>query len=153
MGTLMVKWAIPLTIISLFIFEKWWFILPEDAPDTMCYGFPFMYNCNGWHTSMSIQIFVLEFLLDFVVVLSFWFAVVFFINRMGKARVNTKWIYRIYWVFAVLIIVFNCLIMSVCDTEFKITRDFKMQVINKGYRFTWQHMERPIYNGTWQKEE
>ena len=62
---------LPLSIISLTIFTKWWYILPVDAPDSMMYGFPIPYSCNGWHTSLSYQIFIFEFIVDLLIHFAF----------------------------------------------------------------------------------
>ena len=72
---------LPLTIISFGVFTKWWYVLPVDAPDTMMAGFPLAFVCDGWHTSMSLQIFAFELMFDFLIYFSFWFLLIIFINR------------------------------------------------------------------------
>lgn len=75
------KLVLPLTILSLTIFTKWWYVLPVDAPDSMMYGFPIPYACDGWHTSLSYQFFIFEFIADFLIHFLFWFFVTVLINR------------------------------------------------------------------------
>ncbi|MEM6768710.1 MAG: hypothetical protein AAF655_27470, partial [Bacteroidota bacterium] len=60
MKQLIWRLVIPLTIISFFLVTKWWFVAVEDAPDSWMYGFPFPYLCEGWHTSLSLQVFLKE---------------------------------------------------------------------------------------------
>ncbi len=64
---------IPVTIISFAVFTKWWFTVPVDAPDTMYWGFPFAFVGEGWHTSMSLQIFVMELIADLIFYFLFWY--------------------------------------------------------------------------------
>src|SRR5678815_3945633 len=81
MKSLTLKIVVPLTIISFATFTKWWYTLPVDAPDTMFTGFPFPFVCDGWHTSLSLQIFVTEFIADLLTYFLFWFIVIFSVNR------------------------------------------------------------------------
>ena len=58
---------LPLSIIFMFIVTKWWYAIPVDGSDKLFWGFPFAFMGEGFHTSMSLQFFVLEFLADFLV--------------------------------------------------------------------------------------
>jgi hypothetical protein len=58
------KLMLPLTLMSFATFTKWWYVLPVAARDTMMTGFPLPFVCEGWHTSMSLQIFMAEFLIN-----------------------------------------------------------------------------------------
>ena len=74
--------TLPLTIISFGLFTKWWYVLPVDAPDTMMAGFPFAFVGDGWFTSMSVQIFLIELCADFIIYFLFWLVIVFFAKRI-----------------------------------------------------------------------
>lgn len=80
-----VSWrlVLPLTLISFVLWTKWWMVytLPVDGPDIIMVGFPLTYAGDGWHTSMSLQIFFLEFSFDLLVYFLFWFAVIWVIDR------------------------------------------------------------------------
>ena len=60
------KFILLLTIISFLVFDKWWYALVTDGTDEIFYGFPLPYTCPGFHTSMSKQFFLMEFVIDFV---------------------------------------------------------------------------------------
>ena len=83
------KLVLPLTIISFATFTKWWYILPVDAPDTMMTGFPLPYLCSGWHTSLSLQVFMTEFMIDLLAYFAFWFLLIFMIDRfLTRIRIH-----------------------------------------------------------------
>src|SRR5689334_21419761 len=75
------KLVMPLTVMSFAVFTEWWYVLIVDAPDTMMIGFPFPYACDAWYTSLALQIFVSELLIDLLVYFLFWFVIVFCIDR------------------------------------------------------------------------
>jgi hypothetical protein len=137
------KLVLPLTIVSLTIFTKWWYVLPVDAPDSMMYGFPIPYSCNGWHTSMSYQFFLIEFLFDLLVHYTFWFVVALLINKyVIKIRQN-----KIVTIFLLgivgLLIVQLIFIASVSDNIYKFKRQFDVEILKTGYRFVWDGYSRP----------
>src|SRR3982750_2694356 len=89
----------PLTVILFGTVTKWWYVLPVDAPDTMMVGFPLAFISDGWHTSMSLQIFAFEFLVDFFVYSLVCFLLVFFVNRyLTKIKIS-KWATGLLWTF------------------------------------------------------
>lgn len=145
MKSLTLKIVIPLTIISFATLTKWWYTLPVDAPDTMFTGFPFPFVCNGWHTSLSLQIFVTEFLADLLTYFLFWFIVIFTINRFVVKFKNYKAITIGLWTLSGLIIAFATLLASNKDNLFFVKRPFKMEVMETGFKFGWQHVERPNF--------
>lgn len=139
MKQLIWKLVLPLTIISFATFTKWWYVLPVDAPDTMMTGFPLPFVCPGWHTSMSLQIFLTEFTIDIFVFFVFWFLTTYFIDRyLKKLKVN-----RILTILLVsasgLIVTGTVLIASNSDNIFETKRPWDMEVMTTGYKFIWQH--------------
>ncbi|WP_461630708.1 hypothetical protein [Labilibaculum euxinus] len=135
--------VLPLTIVSLTIFTKWWYVLPVDAPDSMMYGFPIPYACNGWHTSLSYQIFMTEFLGNLLIHFTFWFIVVMLINRfLIKIRLNkiiTIFLLTISGLFTSGLI----LIASDSNNIFKVKRQFDIEILKTGYKFVWDGYSRP----------
>ncbi|ANE51936.1 hypothetical protein [Flavisolibacter tropicus] len=145
MKSLIIKLVIPLTVISFATFTKWWYTLPVDAPDTMFIGFPFPYVGSGWHTSLSLQVFVAEFVADLLTYFLFWFILVFCINRFIVKLKTHKVVTISLWTFCGLIIAFSILLAVNKDNLFYIKRPFGMKVIETGYQFSWQHKQRSGY--------
>jgi hypothetical protein len=145
----MKKWilkiVLPLTVISFGAFTKWWYALPVDAPDTMFTGFPLAYSCPGWHTSLSLQIFVIELIIDILFYFLIWFILIFCIDRF-LTKIKTFTLLTIgLWTVSGLFIAFGALLVTNKDNIFYIKRPFDMQVLETGYEFIWQHTERPDY--------
>jgi hypothetical protein len=136
---------IPLTIISFGTVTKWWYVLPVDAPDTMMIGFPLAFAGDGWFTSMSFQIFILEFIIDFTVYFLFWFLTVFFISRYFTRLSISKTLTKVMWTLAILITIFWSAFFSVVEKVIVLKRDWHMQVVKTGYKFTFTHKDRPDF--------
>jgi membrane-associated phospholipid phosphatase len=145
MKTLVFRIVFPLTIISFATLTKWWYTLPVDAPDTMFTGFPFPFACEGWHTSMSLQIFVIEFVADLLTYFLFWFIIIFCINRFVAKLKTHKAMTIVLWSLSGLIIAFATLLAANNDNIFYIKRPFKMDVMETGLQLGWQHIERPDF--------
>lgn len=144
MKRLVLSLIIPLTIISLFVFTKWWYVLPVDAPDTMMMGFPLPYISDGWHTSMSLQIFIAEFFIDLIIHFSLWFLIIFFIHQY-IVRINIpKFLAIALWIITTVTLSLAIFIAAMPDQIIKFKRDWDMQVIDTGYKFIWQQQKRPV---------
>lgn len=137
------KLVLPLTIISFAAFTKWWFVLPVDAPSTMMTGFPLIFLSPGWHTSISLQIFLLELTVDLLVYFLFWYLIVFCVNRMFKRIKIHKLLAWILNVLTVLIIVGTLIVASNSNNIFYLHRDFEIQVLEQGFKSSWRNVERP----------
>jgi len=146
MRALILKLVVPLTIISFALITKWWYVLPEDAPDSMFTGFPFPYVGSAWYTSMAMQYFALEFFADLLVYFSFWLLVIWSINRFFKKILLHKIVTIVLWTISALIIALGSLIASNPDNLFLLKRNFKMKVLDSGYNFFWQYVDRSDYN-------
>ena len=112
----------------------------------MMAGFPLAFISDGWHTSMSFQIFVTEFIIDLFAYYLFWFLIIFFINKYFKKINVHKYLTATLLILATLIIIVTTYIMAMPENIFKIKRDFNVDVIKTGYKFTWQHKDRPDIN-------
>jgi len=145
MKSLTFKIIIPLTIISFATLTKWWYALPVDSPDTMFTGFPFPFVCEGWHTSMSLQIFVTEFIADLLTYFLSWFILAFYINRFVVKLKIYKAVTIVLWTLSGLIIAFATLLAANKNNLFYIKRPFKMEIMETGMQFGWQHIERPEF--------
>ena len=145
MKSLTFKLVLPLTIISFGTLTQWWYTLPVDAPDTMFNGFPFPFVCEGWHTSMSLQIFVTEFIADLLTYFLFWFILAFCINRFVAQLKIHKAFTVCLWTLSGFIIAFATVLAANKDNLFYVKRPFKMEIMETGFQFSWQHVERPDY--------
>jgi len=135
--------VIPLTVISFAVFTKWWYAYPADAPDTMFTGFPLPFAGDAWHTSMALQIFLLELLFDISVYFLFWFLLVYLVNRYLLPLRIKRGLAMVLLDITALIIVYLLLIAGNRDNVFYAKRDFDMNVKKTGYKFIWQHQDRP----------
>ena len=136
----------PLTIVLFGTVTKWWYVLPVDAPDTMMIGFPLAFISDGWHTSMSLQIFIVELLVDFLVYFSICFLLVFLVdNYFIKIRVP-KLVTGLLWTFSTLIIVISIWIASFPEQIIQTRRDWEMKVMVTGFKLTWTHQDRPDFS-------
>lgn len=140
------KLILPLTVISFGTITKWWYILPVDAPDTLYSGFPFPFVGDGWHSSMSLQIFVIELIADILIYFFIWFAIVFCINKY-LTKIKTYKIVTIgLWVITGILILGASYIASSPEHIFYFKRPYNIEIIETGYKFVWQHTERPDFN-------
>ena len=140
---MILRLALPLTVISFGTITQWWYALPFDAPETMLKGFPLAYTCSGWHTSLSIQLFLFEFVVDFSFYFLFWFLLLFSFDRfLLKIRTN-KSIAVVLWTIASLFISLGAFIAVDKNNIFYLKRSFKMEVLATGIDFIWQTTVRP----------
>jgi hypothetical protein len=139
------RFILPLTIVSFGTITKWWYVLPADAPDTMMVGFPLAFAGDGWFTSMSLQIFVLELVFDFFTYFLFWFLLIVFINGWMVKIKNAKILTGILWILSTIIFVIVIWISSVQEQVFKMKRDWDMRIMVTGYKLTWTIRDRPDF--------
>lgn len=137
--------TLPLTIITFATFTKWWYVLPVDAPDTMMMGFPLAFAADGWHTSMSLQIFVLELLADFLVYFLVCYLLVFLAGHYLAYLDMPRLLFRLLWICAAILLALAIGVVSLSDPVIKARRDWDMKVMTSGYKPTWKHQERPEY--------
>src|SRR5690349_2863998 len=64
--------ALPLTLLSFALFTKWQYVFVEDIGYEYMYGFPLIYTCRGWASSMSTQYFLFELIIDLIVYFILW---------------------------------------------------------------------------------
>lgn len=143
MKSLTWKLVVPVTVISFCFFTKGWYVLPVDAPDSIMTGFPFPYTCTGWHTSMSLQFFVLELIADVAFYFMVWFVLVYCINRfLIQIKLHNSLTVILISVTAILFSVF-VFMASMPENVFKIKRDFDFEILETDYVFIWEEISRP----------
>lgn len=146
MKQLIVRLIMPVTIISFWSIGKWWYALPEDAPDTMYTGFPFIYSGPGWHTSLSYQIFVAELIIDFLTYFVFWFLVAFSITRFKREFKVAKITAIGLWATAFILPINQTFLLIVSDNLYYLKRPYPIQILETGVELGWKIPERPDYN-------
>ena len=146
MKQLIWRLVLPLTIIFFGTVTKWWYVLPVDAPETMMIGFPLAFVSDGWHTSMSFQIFVFELMFDFLVYFLFWFLLITIINQYLAPIKITKILTGILWILSTIIVAFAIWVASFPEQTFKMKRDWDMKVMETGYKLIWTHQEKPDFS-------
>jgi hypothetical protein len=146
MKLLTLKLVLPLTVISFMIFTKWWYVFPDDAPDIILWGFPFPYAGDGFHTSMSLQIFAFELFIDFLIYFVFWFLIIFSINRF-VIKINIRRILTItLLIIAGFVVIGSLFIICMPENILLVKRDFKVEIKETGYKFIWQNQAHPDYH-------
>ncbi|WP_051890004.1 hypothetical protein [Chryseobacterium vrystaatense] len=140
---LIFKMALPLTIIIMAVFTKSWLVLPVDDGNTVMSGFPFPFIADGWHTSLSYQIFITEFLADFFIQLLLWTLILFLINKYLFIIKIPKFLNIIIWGLVIIISGLAVSIASMPDQIIRLKRDWEIQaVLNSGYQFIWEEQSR-----------
>lgn len=137
------KFILPWSVISFALITKWWHAIPLDGPDKLFWGFPFPFMGEGFHTSMSLQIFVLEMLADFLIYLLFW-TLVFW--KISPERLMGKWYnfsWKSLWTMAMVMVTGFILLVSVSDPVFRIRRPYPIKIMNTGYKWLWKRTPHP----------
>jgi hypothetical protein len=138
MKQLLWKLILPLTIISFIFFSKWWYVHVIDGSDEILTGFPLPYMCRGWHTSLSLQIFVLSLIIDLLTYFAFWCMLTFIIHQfIVKIKLN-----KILTIFLLIISGFLSVVMiligSNSDNIYTLRMDFESEIHETGYKFIWE---------------
>lgn len=139
------KLVLPLTLISFVLWTKWWMVyaLPVDGPDIIMVGFPLTYAGDGWHASMSLQIFFIELAVDLLIYFLFWLLIVFLVDRfIVKIRLNrvaTIVMQSIGGLFMLGLI----LIGANSDNLYYLKRPYDIEILDSGYKFYWDGNPRP----------
>ena len=140
------KLIFPFSIILIFLITKWWFVLPEDGPDKFFWGFPLAFMGEGFHTSMSFQFFLLEFIIDFFIYVIFFATLLFIIRKRFPNLLFRSALVKISWAISfVLLLGFGLLVFN-SNPLFKWTRNYDWKLIDTGYIFIWQSTPRPEIN-------
>jgi hypothetical protein len=139
MKQLAIKFIMPLTIISIVIVTKWWYVLPIDARQTFYWGFPFAFVGEGWQTSGALQFFFLEGLADILINFSFWFLLTFTLLRLSIIKRIPKLVSGILWSIAFFLIITGGIIIFNSYPTINLKRDYDWKIINSGYKIVWQN--------------
>lgn len=131
MRKLIFRLTLPLTLISFGIITKWSYGIAIDAKNVFFYGFPMIYKCEGFHTSMSTQYFLTEMAFNLLTYFVFWLILTLVLNRIWKINI-TKRIAKIFWIgFATLFLGFVYMSNDL-DDRYLIKRDFDVKIFDGG---------------------
>ncbi|MFB3388437.1 hypothetical protein [Flavobacterium sp. LAR06] len=146
MKKLLIRFVIPITMISFLGGTKWWYVDVIDGTDGIMHGFPLIYQSWGFHTSLSNQYFFLEFLFDVLCYFVFWTFVFYLIKKIFKTIKTKKLISIFLYTIAGIILMLQMLFVVDPTNIFKIRRGFDIEVKETGWNFFWQHDQRPEKN-------
>ena len=143
MKQLTIKLTIPLSIISMFLVTKWWFALPIDGPDKLYWGFPFPFLGQGFHTSMSFQFFLLEFIANIIVYFLVWIGLLYLISKKYAITNASKFLLKTVWIMALVLTLGFSILVSTSNPVFLLKRDYNWKILQTGYVFIWQDTPWP----------
>jgi len=137
------KLALAISLISMFLLTKWWFALPVDGPDKLYWGFPFAFMGVGFHTSMSYQFFIIEFIANFAAYFSFWIIVSLSINKWVPNFRIPSIVSKVIWTMALLLCFGFGGLISISNPIFHFKRPYDWEILQTGYMFIWENTSRP----------
>jgi hypothetical protein len=143
MKQLNIKVALALSLISMFLLTKWWFALPVDGPDNIYWGFPFACMGKGFHTSMSYQFFIIEFIANFAAYFSFWVIVSLSINKWIPNFKMPSIVSNTILTLALLLCIGFGAVITTSNPIFHFKRLYEWQILETGAVFIWQDTPRP----------
>lgn len=145
--------CLALTILSFFLITKWWYVLVVDGTDEIMYGFPFIYTCRCFHTSLCSQYFILELCSDFLIYFIFWIIINFLFTKYVYSFSVNKWIRRVLFITCGFILAFQIFMNTVDENTYALYRSFHQTYLTSGIDFFGVPNERPDYNDFKKKSE
>lgn len=134
MKNLIFRMTLPLTLISFGIITKWSYGIINNETYEFLYGFPLIYKCRGFHTSLSTQYFLTEMTINFLTYFVFWLMITLIVNRFWKINIP-KLISTMFWIgFGILFLGFVYLSNDL-DDRYEIKRNFEVKIFDSGITF------------------
>ena len=127
----------------MFIMTKWWYAIPVDGPDKLFWGFPLAFVGEGFHSSMSLQFFVLEFLADFMVYFTIVFLLILACRKCFPTFQIPKIVPKTVWVLTLFLVIGFSFVVTTSNPIFKIKRNYDWRVLTTGKVFIFQATPRP----------
>ena len=145
MKKLIFRLTLPLTLISFVLITKWSYGLAIDVKDVFFYGFPMIYKCEGFHTSLSTQYFLTEMTINLLTYFLFWLTITLVLYRIWKFNIPKR-IVKIFWIgFGILFFGFVYLSNDLND-RYLIKREFDIKIFDSGITiFGFHSTEREKY--------
>lgn len=129
---------LPISLISFGIITKWWYGIVIDTKDVFFYGFPMIYKCEGFHTSMSTQYFLTEMAVNFLTYFIFWIIVISIINLFWKIKIP-KSIYKTFWIAYCILLLGFILMSRDFDDRYFLKRNFNIKIYDSGITLFENH--------------
>lgn len=137
--------VIPLTIFFFVGITKWWYVVVVDGWDIMMTGFPLPYSSSCFHTSLCLQIFVFELIIDLLFYFTVWFLLIFLFNKFIKQITLPRGITIALLSISGILVAGMLFIGFLPDNILMLKKDFEYEVLDSGID-VWQTRERPELN-------
>jgi hypothetical protein len=131
MKKLIFRLTLPLTLISFGIITKWSYGIAIEAKDVFFYGFPMIYKCEGFHTSMSTQYFLAEMAINLLTYFVVWLIITLILDRYWKIKI-AKRIAKIFWIGFGIIFLGFAYMSNDLDDRYLMKRDFDVKIFDSG---------------------
>ena len=131
MKKLIFRLTLPLTLISFGILTKWSYGIAIDAKDVFFYGFPMIYKCEGFHTSMSTQYFLTEICINLLTYFVFWLIITLALNQIWKINIPKR-IAKIFWIGYGILFLGFAYMSNDLDDRYLTKRDFYVKTFDSG---------------------
>lgn len=141
----LLPFSLLLAFLSFWSITMWSYGIVIDGTDEFLYGFPFIFKCRGFHTSLSTQYFILEAIINFLVYLSFWTLVAYLLSCVWNLHLPKKLtnFFLILSSFLALAFVFQSIELN--DMYF-LYRYFDVVIFDKGVSFFRSHPDYGEYS-------
>ncbi len=144
MKNIITQYSLPACIVLFTIFSQWHYVYVEDGANEFMYGFPLIYNCNAFHTSLAQQYFIMEMLIDIGVYFIITTSLLYLFHRFVFSFKKNKWISRVLYIVAFIFInffiIFNITFSD--DNRYYLKRDFNIHHKASGFQFIWQKIDK-----------
>jgi hypothetical protein len=131
MKKLIFRLTLPLTLISFGIITKWSYGIAIEAKDVFFYGFPMIYKCEGFHTSMSTQYFLTEMVINLLTYFVVWLIITLILDRFWKINIPKR-IAKIFWIGFGIIFLGFAYMSNDLDDRYLMKRDFDVKIFDSG---------------------
>ena len=144
MKNLIIRFTLPITILSFVLITKWWYGADLDVKDAFFYGFPMIYKCEGFHTSMSTQYFVLELAVNFIAYFCICLIISLILFKIRQFTVPKK-ISLVFWIGFVVVFTATLYLSYEMKDVYPVSRDFQVKIFDSGFSFLEQTPDREVY--------
>ena len=134
----------PVTIIIFILFTKWWIVDVVDGTDGIMYGFPFIYKAPAFYTSMALEYFITELILDFSIYFIIIFGIIYAINNFVYDLKFNKIFKYTLWIFAFILLSMEIWIAQFPENKFTLKRDYELKIKKTGFKFFFNSYKEGI---------
>lgn len=135
----------PLTIITFVLFTKWWIADVVDGTEGIMYGFPFIYWSPAFYTSMAVQYFIIELLVDFILYFAVILLIIYFFNKYIIEIKIKKLAANLLLLMAIILLSLEVFMASLPENLFFLRRDFDIIVKDSGFSYPFNTKDKKIF--------